>query len=152
MAKLLIKSAAVHGGDQYGTTMHNSKPALSFPKTQTADVVAGKATKAKAPIGGTQYGTTIQDSKPYRQFPNANLKMNQNRVPQPGSRVYVDSHKVIQSVYRDGIQIAKLNGATKKTASMSGSGMATDRPYPLATRYGKKGPKDDVTPKNFQDM
>jgi hypothetical protein len=141
MAKLLIKPVAPHGGDQYGTTMHKSDSHINFPKVEGAEVQAGKAIKAAKPVGGTQYGTTLHDSRPYRDFPGANVALNQKRVEQVGSRVSVDSEKVITSDQRAGMTIKSQN--TRASDSTTGYGCQP------AVRFPKKGQKSNSTPKVF---
>lgn len=146
-----IHPKGIHAGDQYGTTIHPSKPAIDFPKKQSIPGY-GKNTKVIKPHGGDQYGTTIEKSKPFRQYPNADVKLRSGSVNQKGSAMKIDSEKVVLSAQRPGIDIKKFNGAAKKTASMSGSGSPTDRPYPLAERYPLRNGKSDMTPSQFQDM
>jgi hypothetical protein len=141
MAKLLIKPAAPYGGTQYGTTLQKSDSHINFPKVEGAEVITGKATKPTKPVGGTQYGTTIQDSRPYRDFPNANVKLNQNSVEQMGSRISVDSEKVITSDQRPGMTIKSQN--TRASDSTTGYGCMP------AVRYPKKGAKGNSSPKVF---
>lgn len=147
-----IHPKGIHPGDQYGTTITKSNPAIDFPKRQT---IPGYGTRIKAtkPLGGTQFGTTIEKSKPYRDFPGANKPLKSGRVDQKGSAMLVDSEKVVLSQQRPGINVKSFNGATKKTATQSGSGGPTDRPYPLATHYPlKPGGQSDMTPSQFQDQ
>lgn len=146
-----IHPAGIYGGDQYGTTLTDSSPFGSFPKKQTIPGY-GSRVKAAKPFGGSQYGTTLHDSKPYRAFPNANVPLKQGSVPQKGSAMTVDSEKVVQSMYRTGIDVKKFNGSAQKTATQSGSGGPTDRPYPLSERYPLKGGLSDMTPSQFQDQ
>jgi hypothetical protein len=146
-----IHPTGIHGGNQYGTTIMNSNPAISYPKKQTIPGY-GKRIKAAAPHGGDQYGTTLHDSKPFRAFPNANIPLKSGSVPQKGSAMKVDSEKVVVSSYKTGINVKNFNGATKKTASQSGSGGPTDRPYPLAKSYPlKSGGVSNMKPNQFQD-
>lgn len=147
-----IHPKGIHAGDQYGTTIHKSDSIIDFPKRQS---IPGYGTRIQAakPAGGSQYGTTIEKSQPYRTFPNANKPLKSNTVPQKGSAMKIDSEKVVISDQRPGLVVGKLNGSTKKTASQSGSGGPTDRPYPLATHYPlKSGGMSDMTPNQFQDQ
>lgn len=147
-----IHPKGIHGGDQYGTTITKSNPAIDFPKRQVIPGYGSRISAAK-PLGGSQYGTTIEKSQPYRQFPNANKPLKSGTVSQKGSAMKVDSEKVVISDQRPGLVVAKLNGATKKTATQTGSGGPTDRPYPLATHYPlKPGGVSDMTPNQFQDQ
>jgi len=147
-----IHPKGIHAGDQYGTTIQKSKPIIDFPKRQSIPGYGTRISAAK-PLGGTQFGTTIEKSKPYRSFPNANKPLKANTVPQKGSAMKIDSEKVVLSDQRPGLVVSKLNGATKKTATQSGSGGPTDRPYPLAERYPlKPGGLSDMTPSQFQDQ
>lgn len=145
-----IHPKGIHAGDQYGTTIPKSKPAIDFPKKQSIPGY-GKQIKPVKPHGGDQFGTTIEKSKPFKQWPNADVKMRTTNVPQKGSAIHITSNKVVASATKDGMDIKKWNGATKKTASAMGAGGPTDRPYPLSTRYPCKNGLSDMTPSQFQD-
>ena len=163
---LLIHPKGIKGGDQYGTTMHNSDPAIDFPKKPMGAGFGKQTDTRKTIVGGTQYGTTQHDSKPYRDFPDTQKPLHNIKIDQRGSAIPVIVHKVVVSDQRDGFNLKRFNTATEKTASQPGkSGPAfgpgrsgavqapTDRVYPLATHYPlKPGGLSDMNPAQFQDQ
>lgn len=133
-----IHPMGIHAADQFGTTIVNPKSPIAVPK-KPSNPGFGTSTKAIKPHGGDQYGTTITKSNPFRDFPKANVKLSSGVVEQKGSRISVDSEKVIRSQHSGGM---KLSG------QLTGGGHSASGCMP-GTSYRKSGGKSNTSARVF---
>lgn len=131
---------SISKGDNYGTTVHTSNPAVDFPRANSSSGYGKKKPFVK-PHGGDQYGTTQQKSQPAISFPNAKVALPNGRVGTHGTALTIDSEKVVKSVSGGGMSIKSQN--TRDSGSTAASGCSP------ATHYGKKGQHGNSTPKVF---
>lgn len=108
----------------------------------------------KKPVAGTQFGTTIHNSDPAKFKSGGHRGSKPNGViSQHTGEVFTENSTHIPSMNADkspreskvakehstSVKLSEHDTACKLTATQSGSGGPTDRPYGLKDSYGKKG-------------